>query len=223
VFGCVSWAHISDDCRKKLDAKSHACIMTGYSEESEAYRLIDPIKRQIIIRQNVWFDEKSSGIKLLNVSSGLLQDDPFGVVSDPGSPAPPFNPSSGQSNFVHVSTGSSTSTSSSPSTFVSTSPSTENSLTSNRPIVVTNQPRVSCLPRWVVKAIEVVGVDASDISSGRQTRSRKQHSSFSLMTHVLETSDLVAYSNAQGRPEWEHDMQTEIDSLTKNHTWDLVP
>jgi hypothetical protein len=44
VFGCVSWAHISDDCRKKLDAKSHACIMMGYSEESKSYRLFDPVK-----------------------------------------------------------------------------------------------------------------------------------------------------------------------------------
>jgi hypothetical protein len=37
VFGCVAWAHIYDDCKKKLDAKSHACIMMGYSEESKSY------------------------------------------------------------------------------------------------------------------------------------------------------------------------------------------
>jgi hypothetical protein len=43
VFGCVSWDHF-DDCRKKLDAKSHACIMMGYSEESKSYRLFDPVK-----------------------------------------------------------------------------------------------------------------------------------------------------------------------------------
>jgi hypothetical protein len=44
VFRCVSWAHILDDCRNKLDAKSHACIMMGYSKESKAYRLFDPVK-----------------------------------------------------------------------------------------------------------------------------------------------------------------------------------
>jgi hypothetical protein len=43
------------------------------------------------------------------------------------------------------------------------------------------------------------------------------------MTHVLETYDLVTYSDAQGQPEWEQAMKTEIDSLLKNHTWDLVP
>jgi hypothetical protein len=43
------------------------------------------------------------------------------------------------------------------------------------------------------------------------------------MTHVLETYDLVSYSNAQVQPEWEQTMQIEIDSLSKNHTWELVP
>jgi len=43
VFGCVVWAHIPNDCRKKLDEKSHAFIMMGYSEESKSYRLFDPL------------------------------------------------------------------------------------------------------------------------------------------------------------------------------------
>ena len=41
MFGCVVWAHFSDDCRTKLDAKNHACIMMDYSEESKAYQLFD--------------------------------------------------------------------------------------------------------------------------------------------------------------------------------------
>jgi hypothetical protein len=41
TFGCIAWAHILDDRRKKLDVKSHACIMMGYSEESKAYKLFD--------------------------------------------------------------------------------------------------------------------------------------------------------------------------------------
>jgi hypothetical protein len=57
----------------------------------------------------------------------------------------------------------------------------------------------------------------------RQTHSQKQHASVSLMTRVLETCDPVTYSDAQGQPEWEKSMQYEMDSLLKNHTWDLVP
>jgi hypothetical protein len=92
-----------------LDIKTHACIMMGYSEESKSYQLSDPVKRQIIIRQNVRFNEKYSGIKLLNASFGLLQDDPFVVVSDTGSFVPYFSPSIRESNFVPVSTRPSTS------------------------------------------------------------------------------------------------------------------
>jgi hypothetical protein len=49
VFGCVVQVHIPNGCRKKLDAKSHVCIMMGYSEETKAQGLFDPVKRQIII------------------------------------------------------------------------------------------------------------------------------------------------------------------------------
>jgi hypothetical protein len=45
IFGCVSWVHFSDDCRKKMDAKIHTCIMMGYPEESKAYRLFDLVKK----------------------------------------------------------------------------------------------------------------------------------------------------------------------------------
>jgi len=60
----------------------------GYSEESKAYWLFDIIKQQIIIRRNLWFDEKYYGIKLLNSYSGLLHNDHFDVVSEFGSPIP---------------------------------------------------------------------------------------------------------------------------------------
>jgi hypothetical protein len=43
------------------------------------------------------------------------------------------------------------------------------------------------------------------------------------MTHVLEAYDLVTYSYTQGQPEWEQDVQKKLDSVSKNHTWDLFP
>jgi hypothetical protein len=63
---------IPDDCKKKLDAKIHACIMIHYSEESKAYRLFYLVKRHIIIIINVFFDENSLGIKLVNTCSDSL-------------------------------------------------------------------------------------------------------------------------------------------------------
>jgi hypothetical protein len=133
VFGCVSWAHISNYYIKNLDAKSHACIMMGYSGELKYYQLFDPIKWKTIIIHNVWFDEKSFGIKLLNVSSLFLQDNPFDVVPDSSSHVPYFNPSTRQSNFDPISIKPSSFESTSPLLFVSidpSSPSTEIILTS---------------------------------------------------------------------------------------------
>ena len=33
VFGCVAYAHVSDQQRKKLDIKGEKCIFVGYSDE----------------------------------------------------------------------------------------------------------------------------------------------------------------------------------------------
>jgi hypothetical protein len=52
--------------------------------------LFDPIKQQIIFRRNIFFDEKSSRIKLLNDSPGILQDDPFDIIANNGSYVPFF-------------------------------------------------------------------------------------------------------------------------------------
>jgi hypothetical protein len=164
VFGFVFWDHISDDCEKKMDEKSHAFSMMGYSKESKFYRLFDPVKHKIIIRRNVWFDEK-----LLHDSSGLLQDDHFDVVFDSGSTVPFFKPLTGQLNYVPILTRLSTFKTINALISISTGPpylSNEIVSTSDRPIVVNNHSPIFCLPRWVSKTIEVSRPDVGDVSFG---------------------------------------------------------
>jgi hypothetical protein len=43
------------------------------------------------------------------------------------------------------------------------------------------------------------------------------------MTHLLETFGHVSYANVQGKPKCDQAMQVEMNSILKNHTWDLVP
>jgi len=57
VFGCLAYAHIPDEKRRKLDPKSQACIFVGYSENYKAYRLYNPKTKSIVISRNVIFDE----------------------------------------------------------------------------------------------------------------------------------------------------------------------
>jgi transposase InsO family protein len=70
VFGCIAYAHIPDNLRKKLDDKSTVCVHLGISEESKAYKLYDPIKRKIIVSKDVKFDES----KQWNWKNNTIED-----------------------------------------------------------------------------------------------------------------------------------------------------
>jgi len=59
-FGCVTYAHVPNELRKKLDNKGHKCIFIGYSEDTKAYKLYDPIARKVIINHNVQFVENEA-------------------------------------------------------------------------------------------------------------------------------------------------------------------
>lgn len=42
IFGCIAYAMVPKESRKKLDAKSRRYIFVGYCTESKGYRLVDP-------------------------------------------------------------------------------------------------------------------------------------------------------------------------------------
>jgi hypothetical protein len=57
IFGCVAFAHVPSEMRRKLDDRSEICIFFGYSEESRAYKLYDPITQKYVINRDVQFKE----------------------------------------------------------------------------------------------------------------------------------------------------------------------
>lgn len=57
IFGCIAYAHIPDEKRKKLDAKGEKCVFLGVSENSKAYKLLNPLNKKILISREVIFDE----------------------------------------------------------------------------------------------------------------------------------------------------------------------
>nr|GEX54536.1 hypothetical protein [Tanacetum cinerariifolium] len=60
VWGSIAHVYIPKQKRTKLDAKSFICILTGVSEESKAYRLIDPHTLKVIVSKDVVFEEHRS-------------------------------------------------------------------------------------------------------------------------------------------------------------------
>eukprot|EP00253_Pinus_taeda_P036700 PITA_36700 len=79
VFGCVAYAHIPDQLRRKLDSKGEKCIFIGYSEESKAYRLYIPSTKKFFISRDVQFIEEEawdgSIEKTVNVKNCLSHDE----------------------------------------------------------------------------------------------------------------------------------------------------
>ena len=57
VIGCIAYAHVPNENMKKLDNKEEICLFMGYSEQSKAYKLYNPITKRTIISRYVKFLE----------------------------------------------------------------------------------------------------------------------------------------------------------------------
>jgi len=57
IFGCVAYAYIPYQRRRKLNDKGEKCIFLGISEQSKAYKLYNPITKKMVISRDVLLDE----------------------------------------------------------------------------------------------------------------------------------------------------------------------
>jgi hypothetical protein len=60
IFGCIAYAHVPDEKRKKLDDKGEKCVFLGISECSKAYKLFNPLTKKIVTSRDVVFDEENT-------------------------------------------------------------------------------------------------------------------------------------------------------------------
>lgn len=64
IFGCIAYAHIPDEKRKKLDDKGEKCVFLGVSEASKAYKLFNPLTKKIVTSRDVVFDDRGKHLGL---------------------------------------------------------------------------------------------------------------------------------------------------------------
>jgi hypothetical protein len=69
--------HVNDECRTKLESKSHKCLFVGYSEESKAYKCYDPQAQKILISKDVRFEEGIFPHALVAPSSAGISLEPL--------------------------------------------------------------------------------------------------------------------------------------------------
>jgi len=48
IFGCIAYAYVLDEKRKKLDDKGEKCVFLGISECFKAYKLFNPLTKRIV-------------------------------------------------------------------------------------------------------------------------------------------------------------------------------
>jgi hypothetical protein len=56
----VSYAHVPDEMRRKLDKKGQKSIFFGYSKETKGYKLYDLVAKKFIINRDVQFMENKA-------------------------------------------------------------------------------------------------------------------------------------------------------------------
>lgn len=58
IFGSIEYVHIPDVKRTKLDDKSVKCIIIGYSSESKAFKMFDPVEKKAYVCRDVILEEE---------------------------------------------------------------------------------------------------------------------------------------------------------------------
>jgi len=56
----VSYLHVDDQVRTKLDGKSKMMIFVGYNQKSKGYKLYNPNEEKMVINRDVEFNEEGA-------------------------------------------------------------------------------------------------------------------------------------------------------------------
>ncbi|KAJ9559520.1 hypothetical protein OSB04_004680 [Centaurea solstitialis] len=209
VFGCVAHVHALKKKRKKLDDRSRKCVMFGVSEESKAYRLYDPINDKIVISKDVKFEEEtpwSWGQSSTTQSDLQWEDDDQEEESGANNKA---DGSSGRSDGFGTGDPSNVGPSDdNQSGSLISEPVNSSQRTPQR--AETNDgrgKRATKAPSWMNDYVSGEGIPSDDDLGENVV--------------MFSLSDPSNYDEAAQEECWRLAMKQEIESIEKNHTWEL--
>lgn len=212
VFGCVAYAHVSDELRKKLDSKGEKCIFFGYNDESKAYKLYNSSIKKVIINRDVQFIEEESWDGSLemtfNVKAYIPHENKEELITTSNSsivtPSTPIQvqqsrhqaaPSTNNRTVSHSQASASAST---PQSATPSDMSSPFSASTRRPKFIN-----------LNEIYEQHEVDSSD----------GLNSLFALFCHV---HDPIHFEDVVKEEKWVAIMGGEIEEIERNDTWELV-
>ncbi|GLU09096.1 hypothetical protein SLE2022_259720 [Rubroshorea leprosula] len=193
IFGCIAYAHIPDEKRKKLDDKGEKSIFLGVSNNSKAYKLYNPNTKKIIVSRDVIFDEGKfwewdegkAEQKIQVVFDGEIEEEKQQQPRENEQQTP------GSQSIIPVA----------PATPPALIPEAESD-DGQRP------QRVRKRPTWMLD-YEVPGIEQSD---------EEELTYFALFSDC----DPVAFRDAVLESKWRKDMDEEIAAIERNNSWELT-
>ncbi|CAJ2662759.1 unnamed protein product [Trifolium pratense] len=193
IFGCPAFVHISSEDRSKLDPKSKKCVFVGYSKGVKGFKLWDPVSKKMVLSRDVVFDEQ------------FMLKQPEVTESAGGSP---------NKEAIQVEI--------------------EPTPTNNIPQVHQQPPETTTTNNDT----EVLGGATEDLAGENDyqlVRDRERRSvkpperygyedlaAYALLTSSGDPSTFREAMASQEKERWMGAMMEEMESLQKNHTWELV-
>ncbi|WKA04854.1 hypothetical protein VitviT2T_022853 [Vitis vinifera] len=201
-FGSACFVLLQSHEHNKLEPRSRLCCFLGYGETQKGYRCYDPVSHRLRVSRNVVFWEHRLFVELSHFRSSLTNSSVLEI-------------------FPYESLVPSTNTFDPPLDF---SP----DIFDYSPRQVADEQIDDELPHFETgfPAPTLPEDPPQDIPPRHSTRVR------SIPPHLLDYHCYTAlatlhepqtYREASTDPLWQIAMKEELDALTKNHTWDLVP
>jgi len=219
VFGCLAYAHVPQELRGKLDDKAVKCIFVGYSSQSKGYRLYNPNTRRIFVSRDVVFEEKSAQPmaefkfqqpqESFDVFEGLLPIG-MGTKADIQAEIQNLQPQPRVLDALNQ-----------PQVEPNMQQATEDVVIQER----TALQEARRIPRWAIQTLQESRLDAP--LQGRTRRSTREaesshYSESAWVSSLMDEEEPESFDDACENQHWMQAMQAELDSIHKNHTWDLV-
>lgn len=212
TFGCKAMVHVPKQKRKKLDAKSEACVFLGYCDGTKNYRLYNQEKDRIVISRDVIFfedehlypvgDDSSSHFFEIGLASGE-NSEIQGVVSEVSeNDLDEFSDAASEINNTEE-------------LFLESVDEPTVERTSE------NSEDEYILPHSVSSMTEAPEIRRSN----RIPKPQKRDDYISYTVKTGELHDPFTLNEALSRADaecWRQAMAEELDSLKKNETWELV-